>query len=112
MKFYDEDKSGKLRLQLEKEIMDWSDISTKKMFGCPCYMVNRKIFVFLVTSGVVIIRLSEEEKKELQQITPTEYFHTDTRTIKKWTKVPIDSEDDLNQLFPFIKMSYTSVMND
>ena len=112
MKFYDEDKSGNLRLHLEKEITDWPDISTKKMFGCPCYMVNKKMFVFLVTNGVVIIRLSEDEKNNLQQLTPTEYFQTDTRTIKKWTKVPLNSEEELDKIIPYIKMSYTSVMND
>ncbi len=111
MKFYDEDKSGKLRFQLEKEIIDWPDISTKKMFGCPCYMVNKKMFAFLVTNGVVIIKLRDEEKKDLQQITATEYFQTDTRTIKKWTKIPVKSENDLEKILPFIKMSYNSVLN-
>jgi hypothetical protein len=54
MKYYDEDVSGNLRLRLENEVMDWPHVSTKKMFGCPCYMVKKNIFVFLVTNGIVI----------------------------------------------------------
>ena len=30
MKYYDEDVSGNLRLQLENEVMDWPHVSTKK----------------------------------------------------------------------------------
>lgn len=112
MKYYDEIISRKLRLQLEKEIMDWPDVSTKKMFGCPCYMVNEKIFVFLVTNGIVITQLKPDELKGLQKITNTLYFQAGKRTVKKWTKIPVTSETELMKLFPYIKMSYNSSMGD
>lgn len=95
-----------MRRQLEKKIMDLPDISTKKMFGCPCYMVNEKLFVFLVTNGIVITLLNEEEKEELKRLTPTKYFQTGKRTVKKWTKIPLTSEDELLKYLPFIRMSY------
>jgi len=65
MKYYDENKSGDLRRALEKEIMDWPNVSTKKMFGCPSYIVNGKLFALLVTNGVVITKLNEQEKNDL-----------------------------------------------
>lgn len=112
MKYYDEVISGNLRFQLEKEIMDWPDVSTKKMFGCPCYMVNEKIFVFLVTNGIVITQLKPDELKSLKKLTTTEYFQAGKRTVKKWTKIPVNSEKELIQLSPYIKMSYTSIIDD
>ena len=112
MKYYDELISGNLRLRLEKEIMDWPDVSTKKMFGCPCYMTNDKIFVFLVTNGIVITQLEPDELKGLHKLTTTEYFQAGKRTVKKWIKIPVASEVEIMQLLPYIKMSYDSLMGD
>jgi hypothetical protein len=112
MKYYDEDLSGNLRLRLEKEIIDWPDVATKKMFGCPCYMVNEKIFVFLVTNGIVITQLNPDEIKDLKKLTTTEYFQAGKRTVKKWTKIQVTSAKELVQLFPYIKMSYNSLNYD
>lgn len=112
MKYYDETISGNLRLLVEKEIMDWPDVSTKKMFGCPCYMVNEKIFVFLVTNGIVITQLKPDELKGLKKLTTPEYFQAGKRTVRKWTKIPVTSEKELMQLIPYIKTSYNSLMDD
>jgi hypothetical protein len=47
MKYYSEDQMNDIRMKVEEEILKWEGISTKKMFGCPCYKVNDKLFGFL-----------------------------------------------------------------
>jgi TfoX/Sxy family transcriptional regulator of competence genes len=112
MKYYDENKSGDLRRILEKEVMNWTNVTTKKMFGCPCYMVNKNLFALIVTNGVVITKLNENEKNELKQNNKTEYFQTGERIVKKWIKIPIVNYIEFEQILPFIKKSYNSAMNE
>ena len=47
MRYYDEEKMRNLRQNIEKEILSWPKVTTKKMFGCPCYKFNKKLFAFL-----------------------------------------------------------------
>ena len=54
IKYYSEEETKELRLAIEKEVLNWAHVSTKKMFGCPCYQAKGKLFVFLVTNGIVI----------------------------------------------------------
>jgi hypothetical protein len=59
MKYYSEEETKEIRLALEGEILRWSQVSVKKMFGCPCYKVKNKMFVFLVTKGIVFTHLGQ-----------------------------------------------------
>ena len=56
MQYYNEEKMKNLRLKLEKEILSWPNVTTKKMYGCPCYKYKEKLFAFLVTDGVVLTK--------------------------------------------------------
>ena len=52
-----------LRLVFEEKVLKWEQIDTKKMFGCPCYQDNGKLFAFVVTEGIVLTQLGEENKR-------------------------------------------------
>ena len=67
MQYYSEEKMQNLRLRLEKEILNWPNVTTKKMYGCPCYKNNEKLFAFLVTDGVVLTKVSQQDKIELSK---------------------------------------------
>jgi hypothetical protein len=108
MKYYDENQSGKLRLALEREIMNWEDVSTKIMFGCPCYLVNEKLFVMMVTNGIVLTSLNEKDKKSIEEEFRTEYFKAGKRTVKKWIMVPLNEETELKPIIPYIRMSFNT----
>jgi len=56
-----------LRLKLEKEILSWPKVTTKKMYGCPCYKYNDKLFAFLVTDGMVLTKASDQDKMKLSK---------------------------------------------
>ncbi len=57
MQYYSEEETKEIRLAFESEVLNWGRVSFKKMFGCPCYKVNEKLFEFLVTKGIPAISL-------------------------------------------------------
>ena len=106
MQYYNEEKMHNLRLRIEEEILSWPNVTTKKMYGCPCYKNKEKLFAFLVTDGVVLTKVSEQEKTKLSkefEITP---FQAGKRTINKWPQIRVDATTDLKQIIPLIKTSY------
>lgn len=47
MKYYDEEKMKNLRLKFDEKLLIWPDVTTKKMYGFPCYKNKNKLFAFL-----------------------------------------------------------------
>ncbi len=82
------------------------------MFGCPCYQANGKLFVFLVTKGIVITKLDNEEKKILSQQFLTTPFKTGKKTVQDWARIPINSKKDLDQIIPFVRKSYDRALQE
>jgi len=62
MKYFDTEKMGQIRDALEKEILQWPGVS--EMMGCLCYLLGKNMVAFLVTDGIVISKLSEQEQKD------------------------------------------------
>jgi hypothetical protein len=108
MKYYNEAKMKSLRLKIEKEILSWSNVTTKKMYGCPCYKHKDELFAFLVTDGVVLTKVSEQDKIKLSKEFKTKPFQAATRTMKGWPQIPFDETPDIKRIIPFIKISYNN----
>jgi hypothetical protein len=106
MQYYNEDKMKNLRVRLEKEILSWPGVTTKKMYGCPCYKHKERLFAFLVTDGVVLTKASEQDKITLSKEFTIKPFQAATRTMKGWPRIPIDESSDLKKILIFIKNSY------
>jgi len=106
MQYYNEEKMQNIRLKIEKEILGWPDVTTKKMYGCPCYKYKNKLFAFLVTDGVVLTKASEQDKMKLSKQFLIKPFQAATRTMKGWPQIPVDEVSDLEKIIPFIKNSY------
>ena len=106
MQYYNEEKMKNFRLRIEKEILNWPDVTTKKMYGCPCYKYKDKLFAFLVTDGVVLTKTSEQDKMKLSKEFTIKPFQASTRTMKGWPQIPVDETSDLDKIIPFIKNSY------
>ena len=106
MQYYNEEKMHNLRLVIEKEILSWSGVTTKKMFGCPCYKYKTKLFAFLVTDGIVLTKASEQDKMKLSKEFSIKLFRAATRTMKGWPQIPLDVTSDITKIIPFIKKSY------
>ena len=111
MKYYTEEDTKDLRLALEKQVFNWPNVTTKKMFGCPCYQVNEKLFVFLVTKGIVITSLHEVEIEELTQKYNTTFFQAGNKIVKKWVKLSIEPID-LDNIMSYVRKSYESALQN
>jgi hypothetical protein len=106
MHYYNEEKMKNLRVRLETEILCWPNVTTKKMYGCPCYKYNEKLFAFLVTDGVVLTKTSELDKIKLSKEFIIKPFQAATKTMKGWPQIPLDETSDLKKIIAFIKKSY------
>lgn len=111
MKFYSEKETRDLKLAIEERVLKWPEVTTKKMFGCPCYQVNGRLFMFLVTEGIVITRLVEADINELFQKYNATFFQAGQRIVKKWIKLSIESKD-LEMIMPYVRKSYEAVLQN
>lgn len=109
MKWYVEEETKELRESLEKEILVWPKVTSKKMMGCPCYLANGKMFAGMVTRGMVITKLKPKERNDLEKIHPTKPFEAGGRTMKKWAHLTLE-KDDLEKVMPYIKASYEEAL--
>ena len=107
MEYYNEEKMRDLRLRIEKEVLSWPGVTTRKMYGCPCYKNREKLFAFLVTDGVVLTKLSERDKIKLSRELTVKPFQAGTRTMKNWPQVSVEANSDLEKIFPYVKSSYS-----
>lgn len=99
-----------IREAFEKEVLGWEDIGTKKMFGCPCYKHKDKLFAFLVTNGVVLIKLDENSRAKLSKAYKTSAFSTGNRTVKTWIRIDVEDKKVLKKLYPYVRKSYGMVL--
>jgi len=106
MQYYNEEKMQNLRLRIEEEILKWPNVTTKKMYGCPCYKNKEKLFVFLVTDGVVLTKVSEHDRIKLSKEFTIKPFQAGKRTINKWPQIRVEEITDVGKMIPFIKNSY------
>jgi TfoX/Sxy family transcriptional regulator of competence genes len=106
MQYYNEEKMKNIRLRLEQEILSWPGVTTKKMYGCPCYKYSNKLFAFLVTNGVVLTKASEQDKVKLSKEFILKPLQAATRTMKGWPQIPIEEASDVQKILSFIKKSY------
>lgn len=74
------------------------------MFGCPCYLVNGKMFAGMVTKGIVIPRLSTQERDELGSVLEIKPFVAGKRTMKNWVRVDLAPKE--LKILPYVKKSY------
>lgn len=110
MKYYSEEETKELRLAVEKEVLNWAHVSTKKMFGCPCYQAKGKLFVFLVTNGIVITQLQPSDREELSSKYQTSYFQAGKKTVKNWVRLSITNLKELDEAMRFIRKSYEETL--
>lgn len=112
MKYYDESEMKALREIFEKEVLQWPEITTKKMFGCPCYKANDKLFAFLVTGGIVLTRLSDAERNKISKRYKSTPFQAGKKTMKAWVQTPVKEIEDLSEMMPYVKKSYKAALKE
>ncbi len=112
MKFYSEEETKDIRLALEREVLHWYKVDFKKMFGCPCYKANGKLFVFLVTKAIVITHLGEEDRVKLSTDFVSKPFQAGSKSIKNWCQIFVDKPEALSTILHFIRKSYEEALKE
>ncbi len=110
MKYYSEDKTKDLRIAFEKKILRWPYVTTKKMFGCPCYKAKERLFAFLVTNGIVITQLKKKDREQLSGQLETAVFQAGKKRVRNWKRVHLKNKKGLERMIPYIRKSYNVVL--
>ncbi len=112
MKLYSEDQMKAVREKFETEILQHPDVATKKMFGCPSYTAKGTLFAFLVTNGIVLTKLSEDERTEALSIPGGMLFEHNERVMKKWVRVPITDQSNMEEVMGLAIRSYEKALSE
>lgn len=94
-----------IRDELEKEILKWPGVASREMMGCLCYLNGKNIIAFLVTDGIVISKLSEQEQNDSSKLSKKMDFKMGGKTLRKpvWE---LKTRDNIQTILPFVKKSY------
>lgn len=104
-RLYHDQQSGWLRSAFDDEVLDWPDVTSRKMFGCPAYRVNGTLFALVIDQGIVLTKLTEIDHQTLPRQFGAKQFQSGRQTIKRWLVLPIN---DLNALEPALPAIYKS----
>lgn len=99
---------GPIRKDFEKTVMNWKGLVSRPMMGCLCYLYNRKFVCFLVTDGIVIMKLAEQDQARLKHELGGKPFEMAGKTGRMWT-TPLRSPADVKKVIPFLKKRYDEV---
>ena len=110
MPYYEENKMAELRRYIEDELLLWQHVEEKKMFGCPSFKAKEKLFAIIITDGIVITKLNDEERNELSKKFNAVPFKANNRRISKWAQLSYKSTNDLKKYLPYIKKSYKNAL--
>src|SRR5712691_12979026 len=102
MKYYDEEKMAEIRKTLEAEVLTWKGVTSRPMMGCLCYFYNRKFIGFLVTNGIVVMKLSEKDQMDLKKKFGGKPFEMAGQTGRLWV-TPLKGARVVRSVMPFCK---------
>ena len=91
---------------LESEVLHKPEVTTKRMFGCPCYKVKNALFGFLVTKGLVLTKLPDADREEALKIPGADFFKPGTRVMRKWVQIPLKGPEALPEVIALLWKSY------
>jgi len=66
MAYYTEEAGRELREAFEQRTLHWPLVTVRRMFGCPAYLADGKLFAFLVSDGIVITQVRKHDRERLE----------------------------------------------
>jgi TfoX/Sxy family transcriptional regulator of competence genes len=110
MPYYVESEAHALREKFEEIVLGWPGVSKRMMFGSPSYAAGRTIFAMLVTSGVILTRLDDDQKSALLSGGMADYFTGHGRVMKKWIVIAVKDPSSIERYLPYITASYHAAL--
>jgi hypothetical protein len=108
LKYFDEEKMSETRNAFDAEVLAWKGVVSKPMMGCLCYFYNGKFIGFLVTDGIVIMKLSEKDLTDLKKKFGGKPFEMAGQTGRLWV-TPLKGPKDVGSVMPFVRKRYEEV---
>ena len=108
MKYFDEKKMEPIRKEFEKTVMKWKGVVSKPMMGCLCYFYKRKFVSVVVTDGIVVMKLGDEDQAKLKTDFGGKPFEMAGKTGRMWV-TPLRSSADVRAVMPFVKKRYDEI---
>jgi TfoX/Sxy family transcriptional regulator of competence genes len=112
MPYYIESLDHALRERFEEIVLGWPGVKKKMMFGCPSYRAGGTLFAIIVTDGIILTRLDEEQKSALISAGSADYFSGQGRVMKKWVVISIGDLSSIDRYLPFITASYKAARTE
>lgn len=110
MKNYSEEAAEPLRSRFEEKVLRWPKVSARKMFGCPSYQADGKLFAFLVTNGIVITQLTQADRESVSRQHHATPFRSGRKVVQKWMRLSIDQTGDPDRVMRFVRKSYEAAL--
>ena len=108
MKYFDEEKMVGIRKIFDEEVLKWKGVVSRPMMGCLCYFYNRKFIGFLVTNGIVLMKLSEKDQTVLKEKFGGKPFEMAGQIGRLWV-TPLKGTKDVRSVLPFVRKRYDEV---
>src|SRR5439155_25005916 len=83
-------------------------VNSKPMMGCHLYFLGRKFIGFLVTDGIVVIKLSDKDQDALKNKFGGKPFEMTGQTSRLWV-TPLKAQKDLKQVLSYVKKRYEEI---
>ncbi|MBI5695146.1 MAG: hypothetical protein HZC51_05300 [Nitrospirae bacterium] len=104
------DTGVRFRDAFDSEVLGWPDVTTRKMFGCPCYLARGKMFSFFVTDGLVLTNLSADAWNDLAEVAAMAPFEYGGKVITGWAHVDISGMPGPGPLMESVRASYEGAL--
>src|SRR6266581_2175952 len=85
--------------------MTGKGVSSRTTMGWVCNFYNRKIISLLVTNGLVFIKHSEKDQKDMKEKFGGKPFEMAGQTGRLWV-TPLSGPKDVGSVLPFVKKRY------
>jgi len=112
MAYYTEEAGRELREAFEQRTLHWPLVTVRRMFGCPAYLADGKLFAFLVSDGIVITQVRKHDRERLEATFSIAPFTAGEREIQRWVVVSLPDHTQLDRLMGLVKKSYESVLQN
>src|SRR2546426_11150661 len=105
MKYFDELKMADIQKAFDSEVLESKGVTSKPMMGCQCYFHGRKFLCFLVTDGIVLMKLSDKDQDTLKTRFGGKQLEMAGQTGRLWV-TPLKARRDLKQVMPLVTKRY------
>src|SRR2546428_7843181 len=108
MKYCDKLKRADIQKAFDSEVLEWKGVTSKPMMGCQCYFQGREFLCFLVTDGIVLMKLSDKDQDTLKTRFGGKQFEMAGQTGRLWV-TPLKARRDLKQVMPLAQNRYEEI---